>query len=324
MTRIESTSKPRSHTARQKRSTMTIVFPVPAPAETKTTPCSSIARSCSLFGASTALTDAPAGIAGVAGQRRRRPRRQSRPGLRRTSQATCSGPPHAAHGPEIAPLRARAALRVVAHVALADAADGRLRVLLGALDLAPEGVLVEVVVALVAGQRVLPRPGPEQPARGAFAGERAVDAAQRLDADQVAQDEHVERDLQIQLALDLGRGVRAAARLVVDDHPARAEGVAVDAVDLPGDGEPSEVEPPLQLGRRALGAERDLELARHERRRRLGLAADELLEVAREALLELAPLEVGHVDADVCLERVAQALAQEDERVLEVLGPRAV
>jgi hypothetical protein len=55
MTRIESTSSPRSQTARQKRSTMTVVFPVPAPAETKTTPGSSIARSCSRFGASTVM-----------------------------------------------------------------------------------------------------------------------------------------------------------------------------------------------------------------------------------------------------------------------------
>ena len=38
MTRIESTSSPRSQTERQKRSTMTVVLPVPAPAETKTTP----------------------------------------------------------------------------------------------------------------------------------------------------------------------------------------------------------------------------------------------------------------------------------------------
>ena len=50
ITRIESTSSPRSQTARQKRSTMTVVLPVPAPAETKTTPGSSIARVCSRFG----------------------------------------------------------------------------------------------------------------------------------------------------------------------------------------------------------------------------------------------------------------------------------
>src|SRR5215210_3357395 len=179
MTRIESTSTPWSQTARQNRSTITVVLPVPAPAETKTTPCSSMALSCSSFGAATTLTSAP-GIAGVPGQRRRRPRRQSRPGLRRTSQATCSGPPHPAHRPEIAPLRARAALRVVAHVALANAGDRCLRVLLGAVDLAPERVLVEVVVALEPGQPVLARLGPQQATRGALAGQRAVDAAERL------------------------------------------------------------------------------------------------------------------------------------------------
>ena len=51
ITSSESTSSPRSQTALQKRSTITVVLPVPAPAETKTTPCSSIARSCSWFGA---------------------------------------------------------------------------------------------------------------------------------------------------------------------------------------------------------------------------------------------------------------------------------
>src|SRR4029079_2609873 len=85
------------------------------------------------------------------------------------------------------------------------------------------------------------------------------------------------------------------------------------------DCEAAEVEPSLELRRRALGPERDLEAVRYERRLRLGLASDELLEVAGEALLELVPLEVGQVEADVPLQRVGQALAQEDESVLERL-----
>ena len=43
----------------------------------------------------------------------------------------------------------------------------------------------------------------QQPARLALAGERPVDAAERLEPDEVAQHEHVERDLQPQLLLDL-------------------------------------------------------------------------------------------------------------------------
>src|SRR5690242_683461 len=292
MTRIESTSSPRSQTARQKRSTMTVVLPVPAPAETKTTPGSSIARSCSVFGpASTTLTALR--LDPVApGQRRRRPSRQSRLGLRTTSQATSSGPPHPAHRPRVAPGRAReAALRVVAHGALADPRDGRARLLLRPLDLAPEPLLVDVVVAHVAGHAVLLRLGPQEPAREALAGKRAVDAAERLDPDQVAENEHVERDLQVQLVLDPTRRVGGLARLVVDDDTSRAERVAVDPVDLPRDREAAEIEPALQLLCRALVPERDLEAVREKRRRRLGLLPDELLQVAREALLELAPLE---------------------------------
>src|SRR2546423_756457 len=80
--------------------------------------------------------------------------------------------------------------------------------------------------------------------------------------------ERVERDLQVQLGLDLSGRVRGLAGLVVDDEAAGAERVAVDAVDLPGDGEAAQVEPALQLRCRALGAERDLEAVRQERRRR--------------------------------------------------------
>ena len=191
-----------------------------------------------------------------------------------------------------------------------------------ARSIPPQNVLlVDVVVLHEPLQPVLARLLAQQPARPRVAGQRAVDAAERLHPDQVAQDEHVERDLQVQLAVDLAGGRRAAG-LVVDDDPARAERVAVDPVDLARDREAAELEPALQLGRGALGAERDLEAARHERRLRLGLAPDQLLEVAREALLELVALQLGQVEAHVRGERVGQALAQEDERVLERLGLR--
>ena len=82
------------------------------------------------------------------------------------------------------------------------------------------------------------------------------------------------------------------ARLVVLDDPARAERVDVDAVDLPREGHAlGELEPALQLRRGALGAEQHLEAARDERHVRSGLFADERLEVAPEAVPELAPLE---------------------------------
>src|ERR671922_2284936 len=74
MTRRESTSKPRSQTALTKRSTRTVVFPVPAPAETKTAPPASIAAACSGLGArvsSTLMGRPPAheGVEGLWGNR---------------------------------------------------------------------------------------------------------------------------------------------------------------------------------------------------------------------------------------------------------------
>ena len=54
-----------------------------------------------------------------------------------------------------------------------------------------------------AREHVVLRVGPQQPARAALARERPVEAAERLDPDEVAEDEHVERDLEPQLLLDL-------------------------------------------------------------------------------------------------------------------------
>ena len=98
--------------------------------------------------------------------------------------------------------------------------------------------------------------------------------------------------------------------------PARREGVDVDPVDLPGDGERAEIE---AAAGRALGAERDLEVLRHERQLRLGLGLQELDQVAPEPERELAPLEVGKVDADAARERLVEALAHEADRVVQVV-----
>ena len=54
---------------------------------------------------------------------------------------------------------------------------------------------------------------------------------------------------------------------------------------FPASEKPSSVEAALKLGRRALGAERDLEAARDERRLGRGLVADEAFEVPPEPAL---------------------------------------
>ena len=89
-------------------------------------------------------------------------------------------------GREIAPRRARIALRVALDVALADTNREPVRGRLPIVDGVPERVLVEIVVLRVAGQR-LAFAGPEQAASLALPGERPVDAAERLETDQVAQ-----------------------------------------------------------------------------------------------------------------------------------------
>src|SRR5215213_2455453 len=193
-------SMPPVHTAFANRSTSTVVLPVPAPAETKTSPLAAIAAACCSFGSLTG------------------PLRPLDP----------------AHPPEVAPRgTAVGALRVVPDVAGAHALREAEREVARALDLSPERLLVEVVALHEAGQRVVLRLGAQQAARPPLAGERAVEAAERLDPDEVAQDEHVERDLEPQLLLDLRRRVAGSAGLVVLDDPARAAGVDVDPVDLP-------------------------------------------------------------------------------------------
>src|SRR5581483_8820870 len=159
-----------------------------------------------------------------------------------------------------------------------------------------------------------------------LAGERLVEAAERLDPDEVAEDEHVQRDLQLQLALDLGGRMRGLARLVVPDDSARRARVEIDPVDLSGQVEGLEVEPSLQLRRGSLRPERDLEAPRDERQRRLRLRPDDGLEVAPQPLLELAALEVGQLEPGLrpARDRIRQALAQEVERLVELLRRHAL
>ncbi len=182
----------------------------------------------------------------------------------------------------------------------------------GSLDLRPEGVVVEVVVRDETRQ-VVARVGAEQPAGAAVAGQRPVDAAERLEPDQVAQHEHVERDLEPQLLLDGPRGVGGLAGLVVLHDRARRERLDVDAVDLPGQGEPvSELEPRRV---RPLAAERDLETVRHEAGVPRCLVADERFQVAREPGAQLPPLEVAHLHADAADRLVEARVDEHDGRV---------
>ena len=102
--------------------------------------------------------------------------------------------------------------------------------------------------------------------------------------------------------------------------PPCAEGVGVDPVDLPGDGEAAELEAALELDRGRARPEPDLEAARHEREAELELLLHEVLEVARKVLLELEPLEVGDVEPDAAGDRLDQAFAQEDEGLVQAVG----
>ena len=163
--------RPRSRTARTNRSTSTVVLPVPAPAERKTTPGASIAASCSAFGGW--FTRAPPGT-----------------------------------GRPVAPARtAGVAKRIVTDVARADArrrSGGRAPP--SAFDLLPELVLVEVVAPHEPRYLSVLRARCRAGVRAHAARRRGARyrTAEGLDADEVAQHEHVERDLELQLGVDLG------------------------------------------------------------------------------------------------------------------------
>ena len=86
----------------------------------------------------------------------------------------------------------------------------------------------------------------------------------------------------------------------------------------------AERQPPLQLGRRALRAEADLEPARHELQRRACLVAREALEVAPQPFLELRLLQLGQVEPDPASQRIVETATQEADRTLDVLRRDAV
>src|SRR5919106_6430521 len=102
--------------------------------------------------------------------------------------------------PEIAPLRAAVALGIVAHIPGADALRIRSGPLPRRLDVCPERPLVEVVVPREP-REVLPGRLAQHAPRVAPARERPVEAPERLHAHQVAEREHVERDLEPKLPI---------------------------------------------------------------------------------------------------------------------------
>ena len=193
------------------------------------------------------------------------------------------------------------------------------------LDLAPERLLVEVVVLREPG-KVLARALAEHPARESPPGERAVDAAERLDADEVTEREDVERNLEAKLSVDVARRVRALAGLVVLNDPARAERVEVDPVDLPGE---PEIVTERQARAEALeprGRSRTRPRACAGRSCDVGrrLVAQEALEVRAQRVPELGLLQLGEIEPDPGLERVVETAMDERDRCLEVLGRHAL
>ena len=135
---------------------------------------------------------------------------------------------------------------------------------------------------------------------------RARQASERLDPDEIAQHEH-ERIWKAAQTRSRGR-VRRLPRLVVLDDPARAEGIEVDAVDLPGQREAVDLEAALELGApTGRSRRRLLEPARDEREGRLGFLAHEVLEIAPEPLFELSPLQVAELDPNAAVDRLREA-----------------
>ena len=80
----------------------------------------------------------------------------------------------------------------------------------------------------------------------------------------------------------------------------------------------SELEPALELRRRPLGAECDLEAARFERDLRHGLVTNEGFEVHEQRLAKLGLLEWREIEANSRLDRVVEAATDQRERGIEV------
>jgi len=133
----------------------------------------------------------------------------------------------------------------VAHVARANASGKGARGLLRPLDRGPELVLREIVGGDEAGHAVLARLGAQQPARWSLTGQRPVNAAERLNANQVSEHQQIERKLKLEFGLDLGGRLGCSARFVVLNQAAGGKRVEVDAVDLSRDGQLAEIETAL-------------------------------------------------------------------------------
>ena len=163
-----------------KRSTSTVVFPVPAPAETKTWPRAAIAAACCSFGA-LGLAAVMRASPGTSARGRTTPgsrRPSGRAARRRRGSGRASlapAPWRPRPGPRTRPRRGSRSSR--SRAARRPCASAR-----------------------------------SSPRALALARERPVEPAERLDPDEVAQHEHVERDLEPQLLLDLGGGVAGAPR----------------------------------------------------------------------------------------------------------------
>ena len=142
------------------------------------------------------------------------------------------------------------------------------------LDEAPERLLVEIVgrgerldtVALGVAQET---------ARRALL-DAAVDPADRLEAETVAQRQHVQRQLQTPVPAHVG-GALGVRRLVVVDQATGRRRIDVDAVDAARHREAAEIE----------RIERLLQIAGLEAVRQLGLAAHEGCELAAKAVPQL-------------------------------------
>ena len=227
---------------------------------------------------------------------------------------------HPAHRPEVAPASGTEPPFGSCRTSPARIrATKRARVLARALDAAPRTRPRRG--SRSAGSRAgRPRGlGAQQPARAALAGERAVEPAERLDPDEVAQHEHVERDLQPQLAR---RSAPPSARSCPTCSPARSR---ARRTGRRRSGRSSRVsEKPSRARARAAARAPS---ARSRTRPRSGAAraasgdsasSRTKLSRSRHRLCSSSRrCEVGELDPDAARERVVEAVAQEPERLVE-------
>src|SRR5262249_20644498 len=160
--------------------------------------------------------------------------------------------------------------------------------------------------------------GAHEPSRPTCARERPVEASERLESDEIAEYEHVERNLEPQLALDLGRRVGVLAGLVVLHDPASAERVDVGPVDLSGGSQPRpELKAALEPRRSPFVPEADSEAARNKRQAGFAPLLYDRLEVSPQRLVELAQLHLRELHPHAA-ESVVQALPHQSLGVFDV------